>query len=221
MKKIVRLIGAPGLYKNNWYKEGADHWSLNSLHTMTPDEDGFASWFQIHSEEMWRGGRNGQVNIEWMAREHDFPIYMQTIHSDVPASVRYPIEDAIALWPKRLVGPVFSDSFCYMVALAMIQGYKRIELVGLMMTSVIEAYTETYALGIWLGLAAARGIKIVDESGRLEPFSYGYEPRVPKYWMPLNVAESLIVDENLWARQERSKWQRSQYRENKKDESVA
>ena len=33
--------------------------------------------------------------------------------------------------------------------------------------------------------------------------------RLPKPWMPRDVAESLIVDESLEARAERSEWERS------------
>ena len=209
MSTKVRILGASAFYNPDWFVEGYDHWSLNGMHNMVdPDEhELFSAWFQMHSEDQWRGGRNGMDHVAWLKEEHDFPIFMQTTHDDVPASMEYPIERVRKLWPKNLLpGPVLADSFCYMVGLAVVKGYKEIELEGLFMATLIEAYTETFGLGAWLTIAALNGVKITDKTGCFPPFSYGYEPRKPRWWHPQNVAEALIVDELLPARQMRSAW---------------
>ena len=213
MSTKVRILGASAFYNPDWFVEGYDHWSLNGLHSLVdPDEhELFSAWFQMHSEDQWRGGRNGQAHIKWLKEKHPFPIYMQAKHKDVPASVEYPIEQVRELWPIQLPGPVLSNSFCYAIGLAVVKGYKEIELEGIFMASLIEAYTEAAGLGMWLAIAAMRGIEITDKSGWLSPFSYGYQLREPRRWMPQNVVESLIVDELLPARQLRRIWERKHY----------
>ena len=210
--KSLKIMGGASRMEN-WYSVGKDHWGLNNLHASIPETDQhlLAGWFQMHSDEMWRGGRNGGRHIDWLAQEHPFPIYMQDEHKDVPASKEYPIKDVLDLWPAQLGKPIFSNTFCYMMALGILKGYKEIELYGVGLISVIEAYAESLGFGMWIGIAGMNGVKVTDISGRIAPFLYGYMPRVPQWWMPRNVAEALIVDESLEARSERSDWERSQY----------
>ena len=209
-KTPLRILGGIGKLEN-WYSINKDHWGVNNLHNLIPETDQhlLSGWFQMHSDEMWRGGRNSPSHIDWLEEDHPFPIYMQQKHYDVPNSTKYPITEAEKLWPAGLGSPIFSNSFCYMIALAILQGYKTIELFGVGMASVVEAYTESLGLGMWIGIAGKNGVRVIDKSGRIAPFRYGYEPRVQQWWMPRNVAESLIVDESLEGRYKRSLWERS------------
>ena len=204
--KRVNVRGAQG-----WeHKSPGANWGVNESHTEA-DLYGVPihASFQMHSEEMWRGGRNGPAHAAWLAEKHSFPIYMQQKHPDVPASRAFPRKRTDALWPFA-TDPVYSDSFCYMVALAIATGYKHIHLDSVFLQNEIEVYTEAPAFCMWLTIAATRGIKVTEWPSRfLAPFSYGYEPRKPAGWLPQGIASQVIVDENLDTRLTRRDYYRA------------
>jgi hypothetical protein len=190
--KTVRLLGA--LYHDTeWYAEECDHWALNNFHRRV-DENHIDAWFQMHPRTQWESGRNGKDHIQWLKKKHDFPVYMQQRYRGVPSAVKYPKKDADALWPLPC-NPIYGDTFCYQVALAILKEYKAIWLVNVNLNTPVEAYLEAPAFGIWLGIAASRGLKILGDSRILSPFQYGYNQRVPPLWSSRELAALTMIDE--------------------------
>ena len=165
------------------------------------------AWFQMHSEKQWRVGRNGKMMpILRELGESCIPIYMQKEHADVPYSRAYPIGEVSGLWPFK-TQPVFSNTFCYMVGLAILQGHKAIDVSSVYLLNDIEAYTEAPGFCMWLMIAAHHGVDVIG-SRFLEPFRYGYEPREPSPLLPIRVAAQILVDEDLRMRRKRRKYER-------------
>lgn len=54
----------------------------------------------------------------------------------------------------------FSNSVCYMLALAIEEGYERIELYGVNQAGLFEYMEQRKAVEFWLGVAIGRGIEI-------------------------------------------------------------
>lgn len=178
-------------------------WGLNDCRPPAWAWDSFrvGAWFQMHPEASWRAGRNGQEHIAWLQESHHFPIYMQAAVSDVPASVAYPIDEVSKLWPATLgTGPIFSDSFCYMLGLAILHGYHHVELYGAYLLDPVEAWLEPEGVAYWLAIAAHHGVRVASNGRLLKPFRYGYEPRLPDGLMPESVAAHVIAIEQPEAR---------------------
>ena len=184
---------------------GAECWGINNC---LPEAQGLASgdfnitgWFQMHKHRLWRGGRNTREHTEWLKWDHGFPIYMQRQRADVPSSREYPLEAAEGLWPRNLgTSPIFSDSFCYMIALAILQGRGRLELRGVYLDDRIEAMTEVAGVAYWMAIAALRGLVIGSDGRLLIPFQYGYEIRSPHPSLPDDVAACIVANEHPGAR---------------------
>lgn len=196
------IVGAKG-----WHTAPVDAecWGVNNC---TPEAQDCPSaafhisgWFQMHAARLWRRGRNTREHVAWLKEDHPFPIWMQEQHPDVPASKQYPLKEAAALWPSTLgPGPVFSDTFCYMIALAILQGWKRVELRGVYLDDHIESMTETEGVAYWLAIAAFHGVTVGSDGRLLLPFCYGYEPRIPHPSLPDDVAAYIIASEHPGAR---------------------
>lgn len=74
--------------------------------------------------------------LAWLGEPHDFPIYMQDHYPEFPASVKYPLEEALALTNGR---KYFASSFCYLAALTILKGdVGRVEVYGFTMANDTE-----------------------------------------------------------------------------------
>lgn len=113
-------------------------------------------------------------------RNVDFPIYMLEYDEAVPGSVPYPFQEIIDSFGVN-AGNVryFTNSFGYMVALAIFMGYKEIHTYGFEMASETEYASQKANAEFWEGIAIGRGVKLVNPEGcsllgtRVE--LYGYE----------------------------------------------
>ena len=207
--KTVRILGAFNR-NSDWRLEGADHWALNNFHNVVDDETEIHSWFQMHSRDQWERGRNGELHKEWLKKKHPFPIYMQQKYKGVPSAKKYPKDEADPLWPFSWWGPIYSDTFCYMIALAMLQGYERIDLFNVYLVNPIEAYLEAPGVSLWMAIASR--VAEVTGNGRLfRSFRYGYEPRVAPLWLPREVAALTVIDELPDVKQYFKQWDDARY----------
>ena len=194
MNQTIRLLGI--VYPSTAsFLDGADHWALNNAHRVLGPDPDVAAWFQMHAADQWKNHRNGKEHFSWLKRRHDFPVYMQREYKSIPSSKKYPKDETDELWPLPS-GPIYSDSFCYMIALAILQKYERIDLFNLHLWTNIEAFLEAPAVCLWLGVAAAKGVEITGTSRLLTPLSYGYEPRMPPLWCSRELASEILVDED-------------------------
>lgn len=156
-------------------KPGVDIWGLNEAYKypwFKSEKPG--AWFQLHPkwDFMRKNNRNDPKHWEWLQEEHPFPIFMFDRFLDVPASVRYPIEDAISKF-----GMYLTSSISYMIAAAILYEYQRIEIYGVEMSSDSEYYYQKPGAEYLLGFARGMGIEIglPENCGLLRGNLYGYE----------------------------------------------
>lgn len=83
------------------------------------------------------------------------PTYSVHAWDDIP-SIQYPIDDVV----KAFTVDHFADSFCYMLALAIYQGFNRIDLYGFNYSYGSNYMTEKPAAEFWIGVALGKGIII-------------------------------------------------------------
>jgi hypothetical protein len=81
---------------------------------------------------------------------------MQDVDPRIPDSVRYPIEGVLAMVPYRYL----RSSPAMALALAIYQGYRRIELYGSDLTSNTEYSYQAVNYAFWIGLAHGRGVDL-------------------------------------------------------------
>jgi len=158
--------------------------------------EGF-SVLQIHQPIIFRNKHNkadplhipghlGRKHYEWLQRKQPFPIYMQEDYPDIPSAVRFPIEDAKALISKlKRIMPdgsmaeiaLFGSSVDYAIALGILKGYKKIEIIGVEMATDTEYSFQRPAMYFWSGVAAGMGVEIIVShvSVLFEGLMYGYE----------------------------------------------
>lgn len=110
---------------------------------------------------------------EWLQQEHDFPIYMMEHVAEVPASVRYPLEDVL----ENLGVAYMTSSASYMLGLALLEGFSRIEIYGLDMGSTTEYAYQKAGFEWLLGVAMGRGVEVVlpKNSQLMNAVLYGYD----------------------------------------------
>ena len=100
-------------------------------------------------------------------------IYMQSVDPAVPNSRAYPLEQVAERWGRRML----TSSAAYALALALLQGYRRIEVYGIELSSNTEYSYQLPGWAYWVGLATGAGADIILRSGERQ-FSaplYGYE----------------------------------------------
>jgi hypothetical protein len=191
----------------DWTRDDAEYWCWNEIGSLKDDRPGY--WakrvdllIQIHASPIWKNPNNlnhgrhqtlengikSNSHYDWLQRPHEYPIYMQEHYDDVPSSVKYPKEEIIkALLPniwRDVNGKIeqvkhFSSSTAYAIALAIYQGKKKIEMVGIEMTSDTEYVRQRPGVFFWLGIAIGRGIDVVLHSPLLmKDKDYGYTGEV-------------------------------------------
>lgn len=119
---------------------------------------------------------------EWLKANRNIPVYMQEQRPEVPLSVRYPIEEATELldgW-TRSGAPVrmFTSSLDYMWALAILEGFDEIEIIGAELSSNSEFHYQREGFAFWLGMALSRGIRVRQHAPTTllyKPKRYGYD----------------------------------------------
>lgn len=142
---------------------------------------------QMHDPVIWKNptNRNDPQHYAWLKQKHDFPIWMQDHYPEIPSSVRYPLEAIVKEYLPGLVRGkhkkkqiyFFTSSCSYALALAIAQGYERIELYGIEMETDTEYKYQRDAVFFWIGVAIGHGIEVIvhEESGLFRSLLYGFE----------------------------------------------
>ena len=114
-----------------------------------------------------------QEHWAWLQEPHDFPIYMLEPFPEVPNCVLYPIDEVIANVGRRY----FTSSVAYLLGLALLEGFDRIELYGIEMASGTEYAYQKAGTEYLIGLAEGRGVEVCipDNSNMLNSALYGYD----------------------------------------------
>jgi len=114
---------------------------------------------------------------EWMKRNTTIPLYMMVKHPAVPLAVQYPIREVMRLVPPQRQRKVFTSSFDYLMALAILEGVERIEVYGFEMGSETEYRYQREGAAYWIAQCDAHGVELVlpDNTALLKNKLYGYE----------------------------------------------
>ncbi len=200
--KTVALVG---FAKNSreqapFDKRSVEIWSCNEAYNgdFLKNSDGdfrIDRWFQIHKEEDWSRLTNTSdpQHLDWLMNEHNFPIYMQEKYSQVPNSKKLP-KDALnemffsnlyttddegkeVEWLSYVEDGFYTSSFAFMMAMAVYEGFERIEVWGFNMGTQSEYGAQATGGTFWMSAAMNRGIDVLIAGS--SPFMrlpvYGYE----------------------------------------------
>ena len=77
-------------------------------------------------------------------------------HPEIPSSRAYPLKEVISKYKI----PYFTNTVCYMIALALFEEVDSIQLWGIRQGGYYEYMKERKGVEFWIGLAAGRGIKV-------------------------------------------------------------
>ena len=173
--KTVAICGFASTTRDGVRRSKADEiWSLNWVYNydFLPRIDRL---FEMHP--IWLQAKNKKPDYEkprkhwvWLQEQHPFPIYMLEHRPEVPACVVYPLDKiSRELFGDRLVKGkkplrVFGSSMDYMTALAIYEGFERIEYYGVEMGSMTEYSYQRESLMLFFGMALSRGIEIITPS---------------------------------------------------------
>lgn len=113
---------------------------------------------QIHGPDVYTQ-TNNWVNKDywpWLQQYHGKPIWMQEVDPRVPDSVKYPLDEILALIPYRYL----RSSPAMALALGIYLGYDRIELYGSELQSNTEYSYQATNYAFWIGFAHGRGVDV-------------------------------------------------------------
>ena len=109
-------------------------------------------------------------HLDWLkSNPWDIPIYMQYWHELVPKSVDYPLHEVVQEFFKDFRRgdakvKYFTSTFAYMMGIALLEKFERIEIYGFEMADDIE-YVKQKACGeFWIGMALGRGVEVYTPS---------------------------------------------------------
>lgn len=162
-------------------------WTLNHAFVMSFAFPRFDRVFELHKYGWFirKGEHKLTKYYNWLRQKHSFPVYMQQVYKSFPSSVRYPREEVDEIcFGKLLRGEernlYYTSSFSYMVGLAILEGFKRIEIYGVDMTNDTEYNFQKPGGELMIGLALGHGIEVVlsPNSALCKAQLYAYD-RVP------------------------------------------
>ena len=146
MRDVTALFGDPD----------TEIWTLNQIYMAFPminpdnrpdDKKNFTRWFQIHHRSSYDQTVNRDVtHHEWLARQTNFPIYMQEKNPDIPMSIEFPKDEILKNFRKY-----FTNTISWMLALAVKEGFKKIHLYGVDMAMDGEYSFERPSVEYFLG----------------------------------------------------------------------
>lgn len=143
-------------------------WGMNQLYRFIPRA---SRWFEIHHN--WNEHVvEGTDHAGWLHKS-PIPVYMNEHHPEFPNSVRYPIEKMI-----KEFGDYFTSSIAFMLALAISEGFTRIDLYGIDLSVGVEYIEQRPCAEYYIGIAAAKGIDVgIPEASALckQNHRYGYQ----------------------------------------------
>jgi hypothetical protein len=182
----VAIIGLHDATRDKapWDDPSWEVWAANEY--AGPQFKGFIKhyerWLQIHTEDIFRrtGNWNDRDHLKWLQEfPTDKPLYMQKHYDDIPASVRFPLDEIKQRFGLDARTTFFGCTATHSLALALYLGAGTVGMWGVEANSQTEYGSERDSLSFWLGVAKGMGVEIVlpDECTLLGAgrFVYGYE----------------------------------------------
>jgi hypothetical protein len=210
MPKTVRIYGVSrNLREAPPRQDGVEVWmsngpQTNKLRLKRPIHDEWTRFFNLHSRQWILS----TYPSGWHYYQHNAngrPIFLQKAHPDIPTSVAFPREEiqkffATAKGPMRY----FTCSVTWLIALAIYEGFERIELWGFELrdTKPNSAYAyERPCFAYWVKQARDRGVDVfyqkaienLYDAGKMIPGDpdiydgklYGYSTKPEPDWNPV------------------------------------
>lgn len=174
MKKLAIVGTAPSsLHLAPYNDPDYEIWCLNGVFAYIdfPNISNITRWFDIH---FLASSMSLPNNYFEFFKVCPVPVYMQDVFEEVPTSVKFPLEEVLARFPRRY----FTNSVSWMIALAICEGYEDISVYGVDMAMSTEYGQQRPSCEYFLGYAEGMGINIYlpPESDLLKtPFLYGFE----------------------------------------------
>lgn len=174
-KKTVALVGmAPTSCSLAPYKDStAEIWGLNEAHSFDWMQS-WDRWFQLHKQRDFKRDLDGhraaergfvKGHYEWLKQKHRKPIYMQFVYPEIPDSIEYPLREI----NERFFGGIRkgnerikyeTSTFAFMIAMALYEGFERIEIFGFEMHGGDEYVPQRACAEFWIGMALGMGVEI-------------------------------------------------------------
>ena len=151
-------------------------WGINDAYKVADFMTRWDRWFELHPLDYLANQDNtprDAEHISWLKEKHDFPLYMQKKHRNMPASVKFPLDEVCKNIGKKYI----TSSFGFMFGLAMLEGFERIELYGFDMKTFTEYADQRPNTEYLIGLAEGRGTDVFIPIGSslCKGKIYGYE----------------------------------------------
>jgi len=153
--------------------EDVEIWGLNEAHAF-PWMKRANRWFQIHNSESWKrymAKREILGHFNWLKKNPwNIPIYMQFAQEIIPNSVSYPLHDVVDKVFKNFRRgedkvKYFTSTFAYMMGVAVLEDFKRIEIYGFEMGDDVEYVKQKACAEFWIGYAVAKDIEVYTPPG--------------------------------------------------------
>lgn len=158
--KTVCIVGLAPTTSHLFIHEprGIEIWGLNQGHALFTSEAmaRFTAWFQVHPYEEMAARQLPELGHLDFLRQARIPVYLEEIHPEIPASVRYPYEEVTA----TIGGTYLTSAPAFMLALAIHQGFELIKIYGVDMAEETEYTDQRPCFEFLLGFAIARGVQI-------------------------------------------------------------
>src|SRR3990172_8275522 len=174
-KKTVALVGmAPTSCSLAPFNDPTvEVWGLNEAHAFDWLKS-WDRWFQMHKPRDFtrdlddhRIYERGYVkgHYEWLKQDHGKPIYTQYVYPNIPDSVEYPLAEVVdRFFPLVRKGDekikYLTSTFTYLLAMALLEGFERIEIYGFEMGGGDEYIPQKACAEFWIGMAIGRGVEI-------------------------------------------------------------
>jgi hypothetical protein len=164
----VAIIGLHDATRDKapWDDPSWEVWAANEY--AGPQFKGFIKhyerWLQIHTEDIFRrtGNWNDRDHLKWLQEfPTDKPLYMQKHYNDIPASVRFPLEEIKQRFGLDARTTFFGCTAAHSLSLALYLGAKTVGMWGVEANSQTEYGNERDSLSFWLGVAKGMGVEIV------------------------------------------------------------
>ena len=181
MKNTVAILGtAPTLAITPWDLPDVDYWACAPVITHKPAQGRKIDViFEMHQIEYWGKPEITQRLNEYSDKNPHIKIYMQDKYQSIKNSEKYPLAEVQAFINHPKLRSYFTSTIAYMIALAIVRGYKKIELYGVHMASQEEEYSiQRSCVEALLAFGWGKGVDfwLPDESDVMKSsYLYGYE----------------------------------------------
>ena len=218
IKKCLILGTAPTWKQSPWNDPTIEVWGLNDAYLLGLPR--WNRWYDLHPFEqfVYRPADQHKVlahtlppgtfvrpagHLEWLAKQ-TCPVYIQRPDPRVPNAQMFPRQEIVAKF-----GSWFDSTPAWMVAHAILEGYKEIHIYGIHLATEWEYLKQKPNMCFLIGLAVGLGVKLVvpsDSPLLKSSHQYAFEPDPS---IPVQVAQRKGEQVQAERQTVEQAWQRS------------